>query len=220
MIDERLSGKIKVLSAIALAFVVLQHSSATVESASVYGCIWRNAIAYGIADYPVSFFFLLSGFFMAKSLSKGWYKRAVHKRLRTLLLPYMLWCVIGWCVFGRIGSGRLLDAMGVTHHLPILASLWYVKILLILIVFAPVFVAVVRTGQMLPRTRFEIWCAIYVITAALCEFSNVPAQKTAVFSTLYFGLGVMIGVANINPIFLRKDSKLAMFLGKSEAKRS
>ena len=157
MIDERLSAKIKVLSAIALAFVVLQHSSATVESDSVYGCIWRNAIAHGIADYPVSFFFVLSGFFLAKSLGKGWYKKAVLKRLRTLALPYLLWCMIGWCVFGRIGSGRFLDVIGFTHHLPILASLWYIKILLILILLSPLFIAVICAGQVLPRTRFVIW---------------------------------------------------------------
>lgn len=213
MIDKRLSGKIKVLSAIALFVVVLQHSSAAVESASVYGRIWRNVIAYGIADYPVSFFFLLSGFFLSQRLNKGWYEKALGKRLKTLALPYLLWCMIGWGVFGGFCSGRFLDVIGITHHLPVLASLWYVKILLILFLFSPLFVTVIRFGRVLSRTRFVIWCAIYAIAAALCVFCNVPAQKTAVFSALYFCFGILIGDAKINFRGGCKNSKFVMFLG-------
>lgn len=209
MIDERLSGKIKVLSAIALFVVVLQHSSAAVESVSVYGRIWRNVIAYGIADYPVSFFFLLSGFFLAQKINRGWYEKALVKRLRTLVVPYLLWCMIGWGVFGGFRSGRFLDVIGITHHLPVLASLWYVKILLILFLFSPLFVTVIRFGQVLSRTRFVIWCAIYAIAAALCLFFNVPAQKTAVFSTLYFCLGILIGA---NPATFMTCSEISKFV--------
>ena len=72
MIERRLSLKIQILSSIALAFVVLQHSSADVESCSAVGFVWRNAIAYGVADYPVSFFFCCrDSFFLGNWIKIG-----------------------------------------------------------------------------------------------------------------------------------------------------
>ena len=102
MIEKRISLKIQILSVIAFMFVVLQHSSATIAPDNLIGFIWRNTIAYGIADYPVSFFFLLSDFFLSLKVDvdDGWYLSALRKCIRTLGLPYLLWCMIGWCLIG------------------------------------------------------------------------------------------------------------------------
>ena len=209
MIDERLSVKIKVLSAIALAFVVLQHSSAAVESGSAAGFIWRNAIAYGIADYPVSFFFLLSGFFLSRKLDKGWYLVAVRKRIRSLALPYFLWCMIGWCALGLLKSRSLLNVLGITHHLPVLASLWYVKTLMALVLSSPLVVATAKMGTVSCKNRLTTWLCVYIVFATLCLVVNVPGQKTIVFSTMYFLLGVLIGVSGVWQATLDKYQNVA-----------
>ena len=192
MIDASFSLKVKILSAVALFFVVLQHSSPAVEDASVAGRIWRDAVAYGIADYPVSFFFILSGFFLAQNLRCGWWIRAVGKRIRSLVIPYLVWCLIGWGVLWQFQKICWLDVWGITNHLPILESLWYVKVLFVLVLVSLPFVWLFNLGRVSSKVRIGAWISLCLVLATLCLFRNLPAQKTVIFSSLYFCLGILI----------------------------
>lgn len=122
----------------------------------------------------VANFFLLSGFFLAKCYGENhWYRNAVMKRLRTLLLPYVLWNLIGLAVVVLIGVAKnrcyilpvfkgpwfgLRSIFGIGwDKAPYVFPLWYIKTLFYFILLSlPLFV-------LLKRMRKWAWIVPVVI---------------------------------------------------------
>ena len=56
------SGKLRILSLLAIGCVVLQHASYGVSTETATGLLYRDLVALGFADFPVPYFFIVSGF--------------------------------------------------------------------------------------------------------------------------------------------------------------
>ena len=122
----------------------------------------------GLCRIAVPWFFIASGYFIAGRFGEsGWYGRAVSKRLRTLLVPFALWAVIGvivkFCVwYGArmygyacgfenpfaIGVfGALSRALGFDLQHVDIGIIWYLRMLFALVVISPM-IYVIRIGTL------------------------------------------------------------------------
>lgn len=96
-ISPSISHKIKNMSFLCAALVVAIHvppwyGGGELSLCSIDGFM-HHFVAQGVARIAVPFFFLCSGFFLAKHFSEGcWWRNAMATRVRTLLVPYFLWC--------------------------------------------------------------------------------------------------------------------------------
>lgn len=191
-ISVQTSQKISLLSFVAIVFVVIQHFGLKVTPSGWPNCIYRYGISHGIADVPVSFFFMVSGFFVVKhytSFSFKWWRGEIYKRMFSLLVPYIVWCSLQWaiCAAYENSPGGVLWALGLNCHLPVLAPMWYVKNLLLFCLALLAFVGLVKLLLPLP-----IWFLGGVFL--LVHVIPCPAKRSFVMSSLYFAVGVYLGL--------------------------
>ncbi len=167
-ITEGLSNKFSNMAFLSAFLVVLIHAR--------HGCLLRNPIdnwaAYmicnGICTIAVPFFFCTSGFFLAgHTMKDGWWGGEIKKRLRTLLLPFVVWSLI-YVVYSSALSlmANILHSTEWTRHLPLSIDswlsvfglsfdarpfyfpLWYVRQLILLVFFSAFFVGIVHKGKL------------------------------------------------------------------------
>lgn len=104
--NQKLSNHLKALSFWAILMVLLIHTNNTKLTVGLYNVVTPNNINYfvqsfisqGIAAVAVPIFFGISGylfFFSFKPTIKG-YTSKVTKRLRTLVIPYLFWSLLGF----------------------------------------------------------------------------------------------------------------------------
>ena len=91
----------------------------------------------------LAFFFITSGFLMYYNMSLENMYNKVKRRIRTLLLPLLIWNVIGIFFYNayNILSGSTIDS-GITILFKVLFSnycgvMWYVEALILFLIFIP-----------------------------------------------------------------------------------
>lgn len=126
----------------------------------------------GLCAIAVPFFFLMSGYFLAGHVEEpGWYGREIRKRVRTLLIPLFVWCVL-WALYAvpiamllnmRAGRELLANVPDVARlmaldpfHQPALGVLWYLRCLLVFMLISPTLVWAIRKVGV----AFPILCAV------------------------------------------------------------
>jgi len=186
-LDAAISKKCRALSFVGACVVVAAHFSSTMPSNNVWNVIWREVFAYGIFDYAVSFFFVLSGFFAMKRFDGHnkfrWYSELILKRTRTLLVPYLIINTIGVVFLG----GGVGEGYGILSTLPVITPLWYVRNLFIFCALIPVFA---WGAEMMEKLRGLRIVAV-VIFLLLCVI-EYPLKKNIVMAAIFFELGIVL----------------------------
>lgn len=155
MITKVLSEKIKIASFICTVMVVFRHSrnlQAFDISADSY-CAFIETVFSKITEIAVPYFFLVSGFFFfSQSYCKFCaYKTMFSKKLRTLFIPFLFWNIVGFIIFAFAGQIGFNDYWYV-YIINILTStwngpLWYVRDLMTMIFFIPVYGWIMNWGK-------------------------------------------------------------------------
>lgn len=206
--SEYISRKIKVMSFLAMVTVVSIHSgpfSLMTDLSSM-----TLAVARWIDDakrWAVPFFFLVSGFFFSRYLQTHenfCYAHFMRGKWRGLILPYLFWgAVYGTMVSVPLavivnhghgdpllkgtflasgGAVRIMDRMiGVFCSAPANGALWYVRMLIIFFVLAPVWHLVQRRWPALLWTGLPLAIAYGVSGMDPNEIAvvgGVPVQVT------------------------------------------
>lgn len=159
MIDRELSNKVSNMGVVCAMLVVALHASPNEKAGSMAWFVDRF-VSDGLGRAAVPFFFMVSGFFLAKHLvDPHWWPDAMRKRVKTLLVPHLFWNLL-WILLPVLRG----LCKGVAHgkfslpaiHLPSLAALWgvlrppplgptwYITTLFGFVVLSPLFVMLVR----------------------------------------------------------------------------
>ena len=175
MIDRALSNKISNMSVICAMLVVMTHVFPKVEVRSFTWCVDRF-IFDGLGRVAVPYFFIVSGFFLARHINEsGWWWKALWNRVRTLLVPYVTWNLL-WglmpmflAVFANlVGKRSLLANVAIPAwgwgmlRLPPLYPTWYIRTLLLFVVLSPIFITMLRTSAtMTLASSFILYTGFY-----------------------------------------------------------
>lgn len=143
-----------------------------VEAEVGNACWWfRVLLKDGVVRIAVPFFFATAGFLLAGHAREAhWWVRETGKRVRTLLVPYLIWpplfvlLMFVLIVAANAGAGaapsrnfpdgavawlRLLgwNFLGPGPVGPELYTFWFVRELFILVLCSPIFAVAVKEGQ-------------------------------------------------------------------------
>lgn len=102
-LTEAFGFRFRTMSLLCSFLVVFVHAGSDGEwTTSGRWLFWM--LGWGISSVAVPYFFFASGFFMAGHLDDPlWYRKALSARVRTLLVPYIFWCVAYWLLL--VGGG-------------------------------------------------------------------------------------------------------------------
>ena len=114
-ITPRLSRKMSALYFFAIIWVAVIHCATMSETSAVWNIFLQRVLTEGFAGWAVPFFFISSGFWLGRSAASvwgaevfSWWLGVLRKKSRTLLIPYILWSIIGCCVIMPLVCGNNL----------------------------------------------------------------------------------------------------------------
>lgn len=199
------SARMRDISFVGICCVVLQHFCLLTGYAVTEHGFFRDVIWQGILDWPVSWFFTVSGFFFVKEWDNRfrWWRIAIAKRIKTLALPYLIWCMIGVVImyfYGREMSVSMMGRyIGITSAFPVIAPLWYVRNLMVFCILAPM---IVPACKWLAGQR---WGMILMLSLMFClMLLPLPAKRLWVMSILYFTFGILVSFGGKFPVVDRR----------------
>lgn len=194
-----LSDKFIVLNTILVIMVVFMHSSFNEAAQYSFAPYIQRFIGLGICRIANCMFFAISGYLFARNLNslKDIHKKQV-KRIRTLVLPYLLWNIIfvSWYIVlelipgtsGYSNSGDTLHSlvsqpMAETFRWLFLApaafQLWFVRDLIVIFLFIPLI-------WLITKLNWKI-----SVLLAICSIAFYPWLS-------YFWLGFVLAYNHIN----------------------
>ena len=195
ILDPALSAKFANMGFVCACLVVCIHSG------NFLGSLTRVA---------VPFFFLCSGYMLARHVAEtGWYGRELKKRIRSVLIPYLCWCLVPallllpFSVLADMQAGRPFGTSVaiVSHPLqvfgllpnewPINTPLWYLRTLMFLVLLAPAFNWIVACLGWL-------WIGLLFGCELLSAAGILPtywgSSLLPIMGMLYFSLGWILRV--------------------------
>ena len=208
-ITEAASRKIQNMGILCAFLVVVIHCRPHFGSGTI-GWWLEEILENGVTQVAVPFFFAVSGYMTGRSLRGKGYGYAVRKRIRSLLVPFVLWNALFWLenllwknaralVHGKDLSLTFptLRQIGLwPTGCPMLSPLWYVRALFVLVVLSPVFV------WCLKKFRWWFLSFLFVVYAVVCPFWPLPNAgawsefaRVGIFPVLglfYFSLGLAL----------------------------
>lgn len=166
---------------------------------------WYGDVLYffqeAICRSAVPVFFIISGYLFFQNISrfdKNTYKIKLRSRIKTLLVPYILWNLIAMTenlikhlpmlsfVFPNINKqiidiNYFIGAFWVMPNggCPILYPFWYIRDLMVLIVISPIIYYIVK--------RIKMFLPISLFVGMLCEIRLVPGLSLS--SMFFFSIG-------------------------------
>lgn len=174
-VSQELSRKMANMAFFCAMLVMLIHYPEGEWHGDMISVFLWQCFPGAVLRVAVPFFFCAAGFWLAgKFGGKGWWKRAVVSRMKSLLIPYFLLNSI-WFVWMLAYDGaacpaepagwvhKVLIALGfVRGEYPALPHLWFVWRLFLLVLVSPVCWAIIKRGRLL---AYIVAMSIYVLLA-------------------------------------------------------
>lgn len=212
MIDKYLSDKLRAISFILIILVVLCHSnnflikfnSESVLLEQGFNTFIQNFISLGIAKIASPLFFIIAGYFFFLSIKKGSipeFFSKYQKRVRTLVLPYLLWTTYGVLFYLTLQSiplskpfftSDLIVDLSFAQILskifinPIPYQLWFIRDLIVLIIISPILYWLIK--------RLKFYIIFILFFAWLYNFNYVIFTSRALF---FFSFGALLSIQGI-----------------------
>ena len=156
-VDKEIREKIPVVSFLMMIVVMLYHCESPDNSLAVSLLDMRlsDAITYLICDVPcilcMSWFFAITGFLLFRKLSFRTLGTKLKTRVRTLLVPYLLWQLI--FIVKALIQGDYLNPFELFGQIfllriwPPLGAFWYVYAVFVLAFLSPVLLVLFRNRR-------------------------------------------------------------------------
>lgn len=221
-ISPDLSNKLTTVSFFAAVGVVLIHAHPPFSQAgqSDLSLLFERFLSGSFTSSAVPIFFVISGYLFATKTDFGqqphWYSLTIKKRIKSLLVPYILWNIIHVLTISlvkmleNIHAGRpMLLYTGLYEPLlsfgnlvrifgldlgkpPIEGVLWFVRNLLILFLISPLFMFFMKRR----RTAFFFLLFLLVAEGIISYFITLNHGKLwagcRLESLLFFSLGMYL----------------------------
>ena len=184
-IDAEQSNIIRWMSFFAIGCVVLGHCR-----------MGSDAVQVGIFDslcqWHVPFFYFISGMFLYVSLTNHAWGDVVHKRCKTLVVPYFLWCLISLLFKGRTGLSCSVDeAFAFCAPSPVgNPHLWYLHCLIVFVIIA---MLIWRTfGFLSYGVRRIVLGSVFAGLFVVFEYIGIKSLYGTPTSPFYFLSGFLV----------------------------
>ena len=172
--DSKTSERISTISFLMTCMIVMYHAGSTLSAINAYDTFLNDFInnsAEQLARFAMSFFFMTTGFLLFRDLNFQNYTTKIKKRVTSLLIPYIIWQIIGvpfsiktgqpWTMSSFIKKCFLFDAW------PADGPLWYVYVVFILAVLSP-FLLILFKNKMVGL--IAILVIFYVTNGSIGQF--------------------------------------------------
>lgn len=138
--------------------------------------LWLNdhvSIAFNqIGILAMSYFFTVTGFLLFSGLSYGKISSKIKKRVKTLLIPYLVWELIATCYYVALGRaysiGTWLSTVFLFNTWPPDGALWYVYSIFILACCSCILLPLLSNTKIGAAAVFACFFACYFF----CNTSN------------------------------------------------
>jgi hypothetical protein len=226
-ISRELSRQLAAMSFICTCLVVFLHSYTTGIVNGRADVVVLNAntfvqefVSQGICRVAVPFFFFSFGLLLFRDYEPSWEwtKRKWGRRIRSLLIPYLLWCVFGSLFiytlnfFHALAYNRSLSELGFSPGslvwwdglfgvscFPVkMYHLWFVKVLLIYVALAP------ALGYMLAHTAWAVPCG------ALLLYAWPDTPHWLAMSLLFISCGACVSIHGNPEVLCQRPSGWAV----------
>lgn len=219
--SDDISHKISNMSFLCALLVVLLHIFPS-NQASTTVQIVDKFISYGLGRIAVPFFFIASGYFIGHHVGdKGWWKFAILKRLKTLLIPYLMWNILfailllSAIVVADLNAGRSLSyginefnfcsVIGLDPFCqPVNGVTWYIRALLMYLALSPFLVWCLRKSTYVTLVGLAGAYLILFDPIRLTESARFFSRFFSLEGLFYYTLGVAIGIGLL-PKFKTKN---------------
>lgn len=213
MLSQKQSNDINLLKGISILLVLFIHANIKdampcLDDKTALG-MWTQVATRILVDNAVPMFFLVSGFMFF--LKPGSIVKKMKKRIRTLLLPYILWCIVGFLIpfvlqemlgLAHLFSGTSLKKTAdfeatdyikmfwnIRDGAPILSTMWFLRDLIVVIMLTPAIRLLIR---IMPRAFPVILICVYL----LLPFHVAGMSSSTLF---WFGMGCWFAIREKNP---------------------
>ena len=215
------SAKFANMSIVCAALVVCMHVGGKFACGSV-GWWFSELTRGGISRVAVPYFFLASGFFLmgkfidveGRSVIPVWLAE-VYKRVRTLLIPFLIWplIVMLWSAFFTLLANHLARRP-LGHAIPFMngvywpgvGHLWFIKFLFVLVLVSPAILFLVRRlGRIWLVITFVAYWGIYTFIDPVNATGSMGwcIYKVSLEGVAYFSAGIYLRQ------FVAKDALLS-----------
>lgn len=240
-IDEVVSRKIAGFGFICACMVVFLHVGMDLPQMSLPAVNFLKAFKR-ILCMCVPMFFIFSGFLIAGHISEtGWWINELRKRIRSLMVPYLLWNFVHLVFFLTVGSIAIRVGMDFKGHswldfhgvetlvsaigfyplkFPSLEYSWFLRGLIVFVVVVPLLVSVFRRlalGAVAIVAAVTTSSFIPYMLADDLDFASRFLALSWVEGALCFGVGIWLRCnAEKLTVFRKKIQKcgwIMVFLG-------
>ena len=215
-LDARTSSKIAGFGLICAFFVTMLHVPQPVPvdpSTSSWWLFHLTAGTFGRLGVP--FYFVASGFFLARHFDEPfWWRREMSKRLSSLLVPFVLWLALwnvadgGLAALSNLRDGEMLAAgfplgrallarFGINpFDYPSDIPLWFVRSLLLYVAASCVLLpALKKIGFLLPAVVLALSAALRLVGGD-SDMCRILSRFVSLHGLFYFlaGASLSLGV--------------------------
>lgn len=188
-LNKEESNYLNLLRIILIIGVVLTHTTIFVPPPYDFTNISYNFIYFQqevLGEFRVPTFFILSGylFFKNSEFNINTYILKIQSKKKSLLLPYIIWSTFAGILhiiydIIKTGNSKLLNPLefiksffiytgNTIHPFPINGPLWYVRDLMIIILFSPIIFKIIT------KIKIRHLIIIHLITFIIIPYAKIP----------------------------------------------
>lgn len=220
-INENVSKKIILLSFAMTCLIAIYHTGWNyhLDFRSEFdrsNFIFISRCIDSFAIIAMGYFFMITGFFLYRGLNYKNIKTRLFKRIKTLLLPYIIWNLIYLIYFLSIGGKYTMDVLMIKFIFdPLAGPLWYVFCVFCLSLLSPIVLLFNKNKKVLLISFFALFMLCFYIssiagneTKTLFEYGWY-VERLFRYLPNYF-MGALIGL-RYEDLLLNEDKKLRIF---------
>ncbi len=232
-----MSQRLRVFGFTSALLIVLIHSTPNPPLDNWQWWVVKLFMRDGVCRIAVPYFFLSAGFFLAGHINEtGWWMCENRKRVRTLLVTYVLWIFIGlafnfslWLCIRIVGKTCgfvnpfyeplylwIVNTFGLNPFANTIGVLWFLRDLFLLVVLSPIIVFALKwIGWWLVFFLFFVYGIVSIVLVDLDKnWFNFFEYFFSMRGLCYFTSGILLRHVCVKNWFYRSFAKYtAIFVG-------